>query len=84
MKSNQPPPDQIITILDQAATGAQSLAAICRKHGIAETTFSGWCQTFSGMPVNEARHLTELGREDSRLKRWRNACWNMTCVRCCN
>ncbi len=69
MKTNQHTAEQIIKILDQAATGEQSVAAVCREHGIAETTFYRWRKAYAGMSVNEAQRLKELERENSRLKR---------------
>jgi putative transposase len=69
MKPNEHTAEQIIKILDQAATGEQSVAAVCREHGIAETTFYRWRKTYGGMTVNEAQRLKELERENARLKR---------------
>jgi putative transposase len=69
MKSNQHTPEQIIKILDQAATGEQTIAAVCRDHGIAEQTFYRWRKTYAGMSVNEVQRLKELEQENGRLKR---------------
>lgn len=69
MKTNEHTAEQIIKILDQAALGQQSVAAVCRDHGIAETTFYRWRKAYGGMTVNEAQRLKELERENSRLKR---------------
>ena len=69
MKTNQHTAEQIIKILDQAATGEQSVAAVCREHGIAETTFYRWRKKFGGMTTSEAQRLRELEKENSRLKR---------------
>jgi len=69
MKSNQHTPEQIIKILDQAATGEQSVAAVCRDHGIAENTFYRWRKTYAGMSVPEVQRLKELEQENGRLKR---------------
>ena len=69
MKTNQHTAEQIIKILDQAATGQQSVADVCREHGIAETTFYRWRKAYGGMSVNAAQRLKELERENSRLKR---------------
>ena len=69
MKPNQHTAEQIIKILDQAATSEQSVAAVCREHGIAETTFYRWRKAYGGMTVNEAQRLKELERENARLKR---------------
>lgn len=69
MKTNQHTPGQIIKILDQAEKGEQTVAAICREHGIAETTFYRWRKTYAGMPISEVQRLKELERENTRLKR---------------
>jgi len=69
MKPNAHTPEQIIKILDQAATGEQSVAAVCRDHGIAETTFYRWRTAYGGMTGTEAQRLTELERENSRRTR---------------
>ena len=69
MKTTQHTAEQIIKILDQAATGEQSVAAVCREQGIAETTFYRWRKAYGGMSVNEAQRPEALERENSRLKR---------------
>jgi putative transposase len=69
MKPNQHTPEQILKILDQAAKGEQTVAAVCREHGIAENTFYRWRKTYGGMSVHEVQRLKELEKENSRLKR---------------
>ncbi len=69
MKASQFSPEQIIQILQQAERGDQSIGAICRAHGIAETTFYRWRKQFGGMSVVEAQRLRELEKENARLKR---------------
>ena len=69
MKPNQHTPEQIIKILDQAAKGGQTVAAVCREHGIAENTFYRWRKVYGGMSVNEVQRLKELEKENGRLKR---------------
>jgi putative transposase len=69
MKLNQHTPEQIIKILDQAAKGEQTVAAVCRDHGIAEQTFYRWRKSDGGMAVNEVQRLKDLEKENSRLKR---------------
>lgn len=69
MKPNQHTAEQIIKILDQALTGEQTVAAVCRDHGIAENTFYRWRKTYRGMSVNDVQRLKELEQENSRLKR---------------
>ena len=69
MKPNHHTPEQILKILDQAAKGEQTVAAVCRDHGIAENTFYRWRKTYAGMSVHEVQRLKELEKENSRLKR---------------
>jgi putative transposase len=69
MKTSQHTPEQIIKILDQAEKGQQTVAAICREHGIAETTFYRWRKTYACKSANELQRLKELEKENSRLKR---------------
>jgi putative transposase len=69
MKTSQHTPEQIIKILDQAEKGEQTVAAVCREHHIAETTFYRWRKTYAGMSVHELQRLKELEKENSRLKR---------------
>src|SRR3712207_4486438 len=69
MKTNQPTAEQIIKITQQAERGEQPIAAVCREHGIAETTFYRWRKAYGGMSVNEAQRLKELEKENGRLKR---------------
>ena len=60
---------QILSILQEAERGDRSIGAICREHGIAETTFYRWRKRFGGLEVPEAQRLRELERENTRLKR---------------
>ena len=69
MKTGQHTPEQIIKILDQAENGEQTVAALCRHHGIAETTFYRWRKTYAGMSATELQRLKDLEKENSRLKR---------------
>lgn len=69
MKTTTHTPEQIIKIIEQAEKGEQTIAALCREHGIAENTFYRWRKTYGGMSVNEAQRLKELEKENGRLKR---------------
>ena len=69
MKSGQYTAEQIIKILDQAQKGEQTVAAICREHGIAEATFYRWQNAYAGMSIPEVHRLKELEKENARLKR---------------
>ena len=69
MKTSQHPAEQIIKILEQAEKGEQTIAAVCREHGIAENTFYRWRKAYGGMSVNEVQRLKDLEKENARLKR---------------
>ncbi len=69
MKESKFTEEQIIAILRQAASGEQTIGAVCREHAIAENTFYKWRQKYGGMEVAEARRLRELEKENARLKR---------------
>ena len=69
MKTSQHTAEQIIKILEQAEKGEQTIAAVCREHGIAENTFYRWRKTYGGMSVSEVQRLKELEKENGRLKR---------------
>ena len=69
MKQGQVSQEQIIGMLQQAERGEQTVAAICREHGIAEVTFYRWRKKYGSMTVSEAQRLRELERENARLKR---------------
>jgi len=69
MKVSQFSQAQIVTILQEAERGEQSISAICREHGIAEVTFYRWRKRYGGMTVPETQRLRELEKENARLKR---------------
>jgi putative transposase len=69
MKPDHHTAEQIIKILEQAEKGEQTIAAICRVHGIAENTFYRWRKVYGGMSLNEVQRLKELEKENARLKR---------------
>ncbi len=69
MKQGQFSQEQIVAILHQAEKGEQTIQAICREHGITETTFYRWRKIYGGITVLEAHRLKELEKENGRLKR---------------
>ena len=60
--------EQIIGILQEVEAGA-TIREMCRRHGIAETTYYRWRTKYGGMDVNEARRLKQVEEENRRLKR---------------
>ena len=69
MKQGQFSQEQIVSILQQAEKGDLTIQAICREHGLTETTFYRWRRIYGGMNVSEASRLKELEKENARLKR---------------
>ncbi len=69
MKTRQFSSEQIITILEQAERGEQTMGTVCREHGITETTFYRWRKKFGGITVPDAYRLRELEQEHTRRKR---------------
>ncbi len=59
--------EQILGILRLAEAG-QSVAAVCREHGISEGTYSRWKAQYGGLEVSQLRRLRQLEEENRRLK----------------
>ena len=59
--------EQIAMALRQADAGT-SVAEICRKLEISETTFFRWKKKFGGLGVPELRELKQLRDENRKLK----------------
>jgi putative transposase len=60
--------EQIIGILQEVQARA-TIREVCRRHGIAETTYYRWRTKYGGMDVSEARRLKQVEEENRRLKR---------------
>lgn len=69
MKKSKFSEDQIVKILQEAATGQTSQAELCRKHGISPNTFYLWKRKYAGMATDDVRRLKELEAENAALKR---------------
>ncbi len=67
MKKSRFSEAQILGILRQQDQG-QTVAQICREHGISEATFYQWKNKFGGMKVSELQRLKHLEDENRRLK----------------
>ena len=63
--------EQIIRKLREAevelANGA-SIADVCKKLGVSETTFGRWRAQFGSMTTDDVRRLKDLEKENQRLK----------------
>ena len=58
---------QIIAVLKEVENG-QTVADVCRKHGISQPTYHRWKAKYGGLQVSEAQRLRQLEDENRRLK----------------
>ena len=58
---------QIVAILKEADAG-MAVKDICRKYGVANSTFYKWREKYGGMEASDVRRLKELEEENRRLK----------------
>ncbi len=69
MKKSQFSEEQIVRILQEAASGGKSQSQLCREHGVSENTFYTWKRKYGGLQSQDVRRLKELEQENSQLKR---------------
>jgi putative transposase len=69
VKKSQFSDEQIVRILQEAASGEKSQAQVCREHGISQNTFYTWKRKYGGMETQDVRRLKELEQENNQLKR---------------
>ena len=65
-------PEQIVVTLRQIEVQlaqGQSLALACKEAGISEQSYYRWRREYGGIPLEQARRLKELERENARLHR---------------
>ena len=60
--------EQIIKAIKQHEAGAK-VDDICRDMGISSGKFYKWRSKYSGLEVNEAKHLRELESKNNKLKK---------------
>ena len=58
---------QIVSILKEAEAGI-SAKELCRKYGVASSTFYQWKSKYGGMEASDVKRLKELEEENRRLK----------------
>ena len=58
---------QIVAILKEADAG-MAVKDICRKYGVANSTFYKWREKYGGMEASDVKRLKELEEESRRLK----------------
>ena len=59
---------EIVGFLKEAEVGA-NVGALCRRIGIAQTTFYRWKKRYGGLEVDQAKKLKAVEEENRRLKR---------------
>lgn len=69
MKKSRFTEEQIVRILQEAASGKKTQAELCREHGVSQNTFYVWKRKYAGMQTEDLRALRELERENAQLKR---------------
>lgn len=69
MKAGQFSDEQIVALLQEAARGEKTIAALCKEKGISEATFYQWRKKFNGTKPKEVQRLRELEKENARLKK---------------
>lgn len=65
--SKRLPETQVISLLKEADLGIP-VKEICRKYGIANSTFYKWCEKYGGMENSDIQRLKQLEEENRRLK----------------
>jgi len=68
MKKSRFSEEQIVRILQQAASGQKTQAEGCRDHGVSQNTFYLWKRKYAGLETEDLRRLRELERENEPLK----------------
>lgn len=58
---------QIVAILKEAESGIPA-KDICRKYGVASSTFYKWKEKYGGMEASDVKRLKELEEENRKLK----------------
>lgn len=59
---------EIVGVLKEADAGV-SVGELCRRIGIAETTYYRWRKRYGGLEVDQAKKLKAVEEENRRLKR---------------
>lgn len=59
---------EIVGYLKEVEAGAR-VSELCRRIGVAETTFYRWRKRYGGLEVDQAKRLKALEEENRRLKR---------------
>lgn len=69
MKGKRYSTEDKIRVLREAEKADKSIIEVCKDKGISEQTFHRWKREFGIMPIDQAKRLKELEKENARLKR---------------
>ncbi len=72
MKRTRHTPEQIIRKLktaDQLIAQGKTVSDVCRVLEVAQPIYHSWRQLYGGMKAEEAKRLTQLEKENARLKK---------------
>ena len=69
MKQSKYSDEQIVSILQEAASGQKSQSHVCREHGVSENTFYVWKRKYGSLQSQDVRRLKELEQQNNQLKR---------------
>ena len=85
MKRTRHTAEQIIRKLktaEQLIAQGKTVAEVCRVIEVMHPTYHRWRQQYGGMQAEDARRLTQLEKENARLKNfWRRPSWRRPCSR---
>ena len=65
--------EQIIAKLREAEVllgQGKPIAEVCKRLEVTEQTYYRWRKKYGGMKTEQARRLSELEKENARLKKW--------------
>jgi putative transposase len=60
--------EEVLRVLREAESG-ETVAEVCRKHGISQQSFYLWKKKYAGLGLSELRELRQLRDENGKLKR---------------
>ncbi|MBV7316455.1 transposase [Shewanella sp. NIFS-20-20] len=60
MKKTRFTESQIINILKEGESGAQTVPELCRKHNVGQSTYYKWKSKYGGMPGRDRTLLTNM------------------------
>jgi putative transposase len=72
IKRTRHTPEQIIRKLknaEQLITHGKTIVDVCRALEVSHPTYHHLCQLYGGMQAEEAKRLTQLDKENGRLKK---------------